>query len=140
MLVSVVRAAISGNRGSPAGWIAALIFAANLRATMSATARRDSTDMGPRFVSVRSHDARSRQRSALVLTRAGVAQMIPSHDLIGLEHGDHLHARSADAHRDEAGPGVRIKICYLVVHDVSAGLPERLACNDFPGRLAFQLE
>jgi hypothetical protein len=58
-----------------------LIFAANLRATMSATTRRDSTDMDPRFISVRSHDARSRQRSALVLTRAGVARMIASHDL-----------------------------------------------------------
>src|SRR6185312_1923744 len=43
---------------------------------------------------------------ATVLAGARVAQMIAGHDFFWFEHGDHVHTRSADAHREKPGPVV----------------------------------
>ena len=44
--------------------------------------------------------------------------------------GDHVDARSTDAHRYKPGPGTRVQIRYLVMHDAPARLPKRLTRND----------
>jgi len=59
--------------------------------------------------------ARSREMIARIVVMARaceqrVAQGIAGQDLSRLEHGDHVDARSADAHREEATPAVGIQI------------------------------
>src|SRR5689334_11466410 len=66
--------------------------------------------------------------------------MIAGHDFFWLQHGDHVHTGSADAHSDEPEPVVWVHIGNLVVHDVATRFPERLACDDFPGLFTLQLE
>src|SRR5262245_42954781 len=85
-------------------------------------------------------DVEFRRQLILALAGARVAQMIAGHDFFWFEHGDHAHPRSADAHHDKPGPSVCVQIRDLGVHDVAAGLPERLTGNDFPGFFALQLK
>ena len=75
-----------------------------------------------------------------VLAGARVAQMVAGGDLLRFEHGDHVHARSTNAHREKPGPALRVEICHLVVHHVPAGFPKRLTRNDFAGLLPLELE
>ena len=78
--------------------------------------------------------------SADVLSDAGMAQTVTCHDLFWFEHRDHLDAGSADTHREKPAPAARVQIANLVVHDVAAGFPKSLACNDFARRFPFDLE
>src|SRR5215213_5925438 len=66
--------------------------------------------------------------------------MIAGRSLFRCEHGDHVHARSADAYRKESAPAAGVQIDNLVVHDVAAGLPECLPRNHFPRLLTLEFE
>ena len=66
--------------------------------------------------------------------------MIAGDDLLRFEHGDHVDARSTDAHRYKPGPGTRVQIRYLVMHDVAARLPKRLTRNDLSRLITLELE
>src|SRR5262249_36155064 len=75
-----------------------------------------------------------------VLAHARVTQRVTGGDLVRLEHGDHVDAWSANAHRQEPAPAIRVEIRHLVVHQIAAGLPKRLTRNDFTGLLPLELE
>ena len=66
--------------------------------------------------------------------------MIAGDDLLRFEHGDHVDARSTDAHRYKPGPGTRVQIRYLVMHDLAARFPKRLTRNDLSRLITLELE
>jgi hypothetical protein len=66
--------------------------------------------------------------------------MIAGRDLLGCQHGDHVDAGSADAHRKKPAPIARVQIRHLVVHDIAARLPERFSRNDLSWLITLKLE
>ena len=66
--------------------------------------------------------------------------MLAGLDLLQREHGDHVDARSADAHRKEPAPVIRVQIRHLIVHNIATRLPERFSRNDLSWLVPLKLE
>jgi hypothetical protein len=67
-------------------------------------------------------------------------QRITGHDLLRLEHGDHVDACCADTHRKEAAPASGVQIPHLIVHYLATWLPKSLSHSNFNGRLSLKLK
>src|SRR4051794_11495387 len=72
--------------------------------------------------------------------RSGSAQVLPLGQLAVADQGEQGLAWRAQLGDDEADPGVRAVVAILVVDDVAAGLPERLAGSHDSLRLTLHLE
>src|SRR4029077_14565099 len=69
-----------------------------------------------------------------------MAQRIAGRDFLRLEHGDHVDAGRADAHRKEAAPAGGVQVPHLIVHHLTARLPKGLAGSNFGRRFALELK
>lgn len=69
-----------------------------------------------------------------------MAQGISRRDLLRLQHGDHVDAGSADAHRKEAAPAGGVQVPHLIVHHVAAWFPKSLTRSNFSGGLSLELK